>query len=919
MLMNFNQFLLKKSQRSPLYLLNPNTIREEEFVAPRFSIIHYLDLHSEVHFPTRDLYYLNEIPANKKVALFNITDLVAKDEVTVLENKYVQQEIRKWYLNNLKAFRLYDLTTNPIKDVNNISIYNYNLLKDLYRYKTSIYSRNARYTNLFKTLYYYVKKALEADAESYQFIRTDLPELIPSYPIFNLILKYNEVKLARVIDSLDLRHIIDIYMWLLNETRPKSILREISDEDSKRIIIEYRYKGYLALVPLYLYRMVSQESTLDSPSKVHPSKVGKLFLLNLIKIKNSINAIIEKEKEESSDEESSSDDEELESEYEGEKENSEYKVSIRLNQINKSLKENQLLPIKELDSVEIREFNSKNGINELLETFNEELDSTQYDSLFIDKLEKDEELNTSKEITPIKQLTEEEVLKRVKTPTIEEFAKHYIEEAKELGLLSSTEIKNIQKALENRKNLKSPYNPNVALDSDGVITKEGIAFTDKDYKLEASVPILDEHYQEDKILKFDKKYIKHIMKKDIINCVKNIEKSGIIITDYSVEVEKSALGNYEIHSLKLKPMDGKESTVYFRLPVIDEEGEMVVSGIKVRMRKQKTDLPIRKISPTRVALTSNYSKLFIFRTERKAFNEYNYIVDYIKSDYLSEAKVVKKIYPGNVFDNTIKLPTLVASLAQNFRIIELNDYTFILNHKDKMKYIDEKVSKQLEAKGLYFLGYHNATKEIIAIDENENIINFTRNEVIGDIADILDIPRNKIPKSFSTIKVLGSDIPLGVTLSYYLGLDGLISLTKTPFEVIESHKQYKENKDEVVLRFSDYKLILKPSKENRLLFNGFYFFKDFIKNEPLSNFNDKEIYLNLLLDRGFDLIHLKELDLLRTIFLDPITVNVLEEMNEPTEFIPLLLRANEMLKTIHILILMIQDTLELEGLIEYLD
>ena len=108
------------------------------------------------------------------------------------------------------------------------------------------------------------------------------------------------------------------------------------------------------------------------------------------------------------------------------------------------------------------------------------------------------------------------------------------------------------------------------------------------------------------------------MKKDVLACIKNLEKSGIIIKEYEIERVNQVTGNYDIHRLTLKPLHGKESTIYFRLPHIDKEGEMLVSGVRVMMRKQRTDLVIRKIAPTKVALTTNYGKLFVQRTEKKA-------------------------------------------------------------------------------------------------------------------------------------------------------------------------------------------------------------------------------------------------------------------------------------------------------------
>ncbi len=81
-------------------------------------------------------------------------------------------------------------------------------------------------------------------------------------------------------------------------------------------------------------------------------------------------------------------------------------------------------------------------------------------------------------------------------------------------------------------------------------------------------------------------------------------------------------------------------------------------------------LPIRKISPSEVALTSYYSKLFVRRTSRAAFNYEKWLMDYIVStgidggnDSITELKL------NDVFDNHITLPreyTIISRRVSSF-------------------------------------------------------------------------------------------------------------------------------------------------------------------------------------------------------------------------------------------------------------
>ncbi|MEI2422238.1 hypothetical protein V6O07_18300, partial [Arthrospira platensis SPKY2] len=59
--------------------------------------------------------------------------------------------------------------------------------------------------------------------------------------------------------------------------------------------------------------------------------------------------------------------------------------------------------------------------------------------------------------------------------------------------------------------------------------------------------------------------------------------------------------------------------------------------------------------------------------------------------------------------------------------------------------------------------------------------------------------------------------------------------------------------------------------------------------------NNKDVYLNLLMEDGLNAKYLKELDRMRDGFVDDMHARKLIEMGEPTTFIGLLRRANEML------------------------
>jgi len=917
MLFLYQQFILRQAVKNPLYIVNPPVLEEGNVFYPRYSVIHYLDTETELHFPNRALRYFKDISKNKKIPVQHIIDLTRKEDISVLENKHANAEIRKWSKNNIREFKEIDLLEFPNKDTNLISMFNYNILKDLYRYRTSILSTYNRYFNLNSTYWWYVKKAIESDIEkeSIHFVSFKIPTSIPTYNILDILLKLNTIKFSRVIKDHDLIKLIDLYRWLHKDYRDSSSMKDITDEDSRNIVIEFNYKGYITFLPLYILKSLCEDSKLESSIKYDNKKVRKLYVLMLRKIQDTVLGLLENNIEDISQDTTSDtyiedilpDEDESSTETVEEVEDAKStNLPLDISGIN-TASTKPYAKLKEPVLAKIDNFNEADGVLSSLDS------SINKAILDFDTLEEDS--NSKGILKAIK----EEVLQTTDTedniaePIVVNYDTSYIEsklsessldskynelieENNLFKILTATELRNLNKLKEARKDIKSPFNPKLSLNEDSDINTASTSLSKEEVSI--SVPdIVDSSLATDVIGTFDRKYLSESYKKDILASIVNIEKAGVIIKNYEIEEVKTSVGDFDIHKLTIKPLTGKESTIYFRLPKIDSEGEMEVSSIRLKMRKQRTELPIRKISPIKVALTTNYSKLFISRTERKTNNREAYIVKYIQESYMSPDGLVKKLKPGLKKLGETTYPNIYHTLASNFNEVITDRYTLLFKPNKLSETLDNETILDLESKNLQYSGYLT-NKDILVVDYSDTFYNYSKNmEPIGTIDVLLNIDSEKLPHNFTTIKILGDDIPLGVVLGYYLGLDGLLSVTNTKFTVIPHNKQYKPTNKEIVLKFIDYKLIVETdTPEKELLFSGYTFYKEFTKMYELDAFSNQDVYLSMLEFRGSGLIHLKELNLLRDLFIDPISATILKDINEPTDYLKLLLRANELLR-----------------------
>ena len=596
MLLLLNQFLLKHAVRTHLYLPNPPIVHQDELTLPRFSVIHYLDLTSDIKFIDRGLYYFSPIGKNKKIPVQTIDDLTRKEGTTSLHNKYLPAETRKWLVSNLKSFKRKDLLIEPNKESTVVGVINYNGLKDLYNYQMNLLYAYNYHRNLSETYWSTVKTAVQ-DKDSVQVVSITLPTLIPSRHILDKLLEFSPVKQHRVISDKALHWVLDIYRWLSDSTRENSPIT-LTDEESERVLIEFKYKGYSSFILLSTLRRVAAESTLKSSFKLEKDKLNKLYLLFLNAIQNKVNALLENTEvtEEPLNVNDSNDDipDELNSDTDSDLDE-ESIIQPEPLKVEGITRVSDIHSLKEMDEINL---NSDKEDKSLLDLVNsDELNDSYINTYFekeLNRVSKEPimvvtDSSSEEESTPIKSYSEEETSELLATKTSEEQINHYLSVAVIDKTMTSTEIRNLRKLLETRKTLKDPYTEKETLNDSLIKKPKDIPLVTGNTAIPVKSSLVAERLKTNIIGNFDKKYVNEILKKDILDCVRNLEQGDVIIKDYTVEEVNTVTDRYETHKLTLKPINGKESTIYFRIPKIDSEGRFMAAGTTYIQRKVRTD------------------------------------------------------------------------------------------------------------------------------------------------------------------------------------------------------------------------------------------------------------------------------------------------------------------------------------------
>ena len=84
-----------------------------------------------------------------------------------------------------------------------------------------------------------------------------------------------------------------------------------------------------------------------------------------------------------------------------------------------------------------------------------------------------------------------------------------------------------------------------------------------------------------------------------------------------------------------------------------------------------------------------------------------------------------------------------------------------------------------------------------------------------------------------------------------------------------------------------------------MMLGGFHQYREAIRNYSVYDFDNKDVYYNVLEANGIGVRYIREMDLMFQLFVDHITKELLVEMKEPTDFVGLLIRSCELLLTDH--------------------
>ena len=395
-------------------------------------------------------------------------------------------------------------------------------------------------------------------------------------------------------------------------------------------------------------------------------------------------------------------------------------------------------------------------------------------------------------------------------------------------------------------------------------------------------------------MNFDKEYD---LDSDIVKSFYHFTKVSrpIAIRKMSADDVSTSEDSIIKYTAECEDYRGKRFTIKLDIPKM-VDNRMRLRGNNKTIQTQLFNLPIIKTEFGTCQIVSNYKKIFISTFNNSVAGRSSAVSNaIIKSLAKCEDKNIIITTGMNIkVSNKYQLPVDYIDLCTQYSSIETPNYIF---------YFDQDVIKNLygdtidDNRGIPY-GYDKVNKSIMyftisqfrtfSMELADTLCNESKK-----FKEVFDAQKWTNSGTYSKCKILNTEIPLVLICAYLEGLSTTLKKANIQFELKEElPREVRNNLEYICIRFKDGYLWTKSSYEANMLLNGL---KDCSTELfSITEVDDRSMYYELLDEFGGKR-SAEGLDNFYDCLIDPITLEVLQHYNLPTDFVTVLLYANALL------------------------
>lgn len=419
-------------------------------------------------------------------------------------------------------------------------------------------------------------------------------------------------------------------------------------------------------------------------------------------------------------------------------------------------------------------------------------------------------------------------------------------------------------------------------------------------------------------------YYEKQFKKDILESLKSLNNDPeypVVITGIEVINSSTPLSKIDTYKVKFLDKKYKQHTFSVEVPKLSHDGYLLINGNKKFISKQATPIPVIKETHDRVQITTNYRKVFLYRKGEKTSGQGDKILKLLMGSSfksidktLGDSSVSNMQHDVSINYNYLakKLFSITFNDSQNKQEIHFNQDTLaeIINTKKGFAFNKEKfIPIGFSGNGTRLILEDVVSRKIFSVMASGGEPKFVTDNLVAYLTDIIvaskDEELQEVYKrtkqstrlSYTEVKIVSTSMTLGILIALYKGLLNALNLYNIKYRIEE--KRVAKTESETILAFKDFYLYIDSeyNSEKEIFINGLIFLdtNNYLLNET---FMYAPIYLDYLGKATGSKNISKALNNFEHSMIDPITLEILKELNLPTKFPELLLYGNTLLGTL---------------------
>lgn len=397
-------------------------------------------------------------------------------------------------------------------------------------------------------------------------------------------------------------------------------------------------------------------------------------------------------------------------------------------------------------------------------------------------------------------------------------------------------------------------------------------------------------------MNFDKDYD---LDRDIVACLKHFQtvSNPISIRNIDVTNNSTSEDRVNLYTVEMEDARGKRFTIKFDVPIM-VDNRFLLRGNDKSINTQLCNMPIIKTDLDACQIITNYQKVFVYRVNNLVAGRSLPITGrLLKAISKYEGKNIKFTFGDNTkISNKYELPMDYIDIASVVNKIDTPNFLIYFNQDEiRSDYpeIDDTlgvpclISKKDKKVKYFTIDQYNIncfTSDILFILRNED----------SNFGELFDKATEPTSGTYSRCNIMSSKIPMIVVLGYMEGLTKTLKKANINFVLVESlTKEIRAQKDiKNWIKFKDGYLVYDMGYESCLLLNGFK--ECSTELYSIYDVDSKNIYTEML-DNFGGRIKADGLDNFYDCLIDPITKEILEHYNLPTDVVSVFLYANMLL------------------------